>query len=149
MRNLRLALFVVLVVGTGFATGFFNRPGGWYAALAKPWFNPPGWVFAPVWSIVYLLVAVAGWRTWERDRNSMAMTLWWGQMALNFLWSPIFFTAHWPSAALAVILMLLAAVLRFIARQWSDDRISAGLFIPYAAWVGFASVLNFEIVRLN
>jgi tryptophan-rich sensory protein len=149
MRNLRLALFVVLVVGSGFATGFFNRPGGWYGALAKPWFNPPGSIFAPIWSIVYLLVAVAGWRTWERDRNSMAMTLWWAQMALNFLWSPIFFTAHWPDVALAVILMLLAAILAFIARQWPDDRISAALFIPYAAWVGFASVLNFEIVRLN
>ena len=149
MRNLRLALFVVLVVGSGFATGFFNRPGVWYGALAKPWFNPPGSIFAPIWSIVYLLVAVAGWRTWERDRNSMAMTLWWAQMALNFLWSPIFFTAHWPDVALAVILMLLAAILAFIARQWSDDRISAALFIPYAAWVGFASVLNFEIVRLN
>ena len=70
-------------------------------------------------------------------------------MALNFLWSPIFFTAHWPAAALAVILMLLAAILAFIARQWSDDRTSAALFIPYAAWVGFASILNFEIVRLN
>ena len=149
MRNLRLALFVVLVVGTGFATGFFNRPGGWYGALAKPWFNPPGSIFAPIWSIVYLLVAVAGWRTWERDRNSMAMTLWWAQMALNFLWSPIFFTAHRPAVALAVISMLLVAILAFIARQWSTDRMSAALFIPYAAWVGFASVLNFEIARLN
>ena len=79
----------------------------------------------------------------------MAMTLWWAQMALNFLWSPIFFTAHRPGVALAVILMLLVTILTFIARQWSSDRISAALFIPYAAWVGFASVLNFEIVRLN
>ena len=63
MRNLRLALFVVLVVGAGFATGFLNPAGSWYAALAKPWFNPPNRLFAPVWSIVYLLVAVAGWRT--------------------------------------------------------------------------------------
>jgi benzodiazapine receptor len=149
MRNLRLALFVVLVVGAGFAAGLLNPPGGWYAALAKPWFNPPNPVFAPVWSIIYLLVAVAGWRSWERDRNSTAMTLWWTQMALNLLWSPIFFTAHRPGVALAVILMLLAAILAFVARQWSDDRIAAALFIPYAAWVGFASVLNFEIVRLN
>ena len=149
MRNLRLALFVVLVVGAGFATGFLNPAGSWYAALAKPWFNPPNRIFAPVWSIVYLLVAIAGWRTWERDRNAMAMTLWWAQMALNLLWSPVFFTAHWPAVALAVILMLLLAILAFIARQWSDDRISAALFIPYAAWVGCASVLNFEIVRLN
>jgi tryptophan-rich sensory protein len=149
MRILRLALFVVLVVGAGFATGFFNRPEGWYAALAKPWFNPPNWIFAPVWSIAYLLVAIAGWRTWERDRNSGAMTMWWAQMALNLLWSPIFFTAHRPGIALAVILMLFASILAFIARQWSDDRMAAGLFLPYAAWVAFASALNFEIVRLN
>jgi benzodiazapine receptor len=94
-------------------------------------------------------VAVVGWRTWERDRNSVAMSLWWAQMGLNLMWSPIFFTAHWPAAALAVILMLLAVILAFIAKQWSADRISAALFVPYAAWVGFASVLNFEIVRLN
>jgi benzodiazapine receptor len=149
MRNLRLAIFVVLVGGAGFAAGLLNPPGGWYAALAKPWFNPPNPVFAPVWSIIYLLVAVAGWRSWERDRNSTAMMLWWTQMALNLLWSPIFFTAHRPGVALAVILMLLAAILAFVARQWSDDRIAAALFIPYAAWVGFASALNFEIVRLN
>ena len=149
MRNLRPAIFVVLVVGAGFATGLLNPSGGWYAALAKPWFNPPNWIFAPVWSIVYLLVAVAGWRNWERDRNSVAMSLWWAQMGLNLMWSPIFFTAHWPAAALAVILMLLAVILAFIAKQWSADRISAALFVPYAAWVGFASVLNFAIVRLN
>ena len=149
MRNSRLALFVVFVLGAGFATGFLNPPGDWYAALAKPWFNPPNWVFAPVWSVVYLLVAVAGWRTWEGGRNSMAMTLWWIQMALNLLWSPVFFTAHRPGVALAVILMLLVTILAFIARQRSRDRIAAALFIPYAAWVGFASILNFEIVRLN
>jgi tryptophan-rich sensory protein len=145
----RLALFVVLVLGGGFAIGQMNPPGSWYAALAKPWFNPPNWVFAPVWSLVYLLVAIVGWRTWEAPTNRVSRALWWAQMALNFLWSPIFFTAHWSGVALAVILMLLAAILAFIARQWSDDRISAALFIPYAAWVGFASVLNFEIVRLN
>lgn len=149
MRNLRLALFIVFIVGTGFAIGLLNPPGSWYAALTKPWFNPPNWVFAPVWSVIYLLVAIAGWRTFERDRNSTAMMLWWVQMALNFLWSPIFFTAHRPDVAFAVILSLLAAILAFIARQRSEDRVSAALFLPYAAWVGFASMLNFEIFRLN
>lgn len=145
----RLALFVALVLGAGFAIGLLNPPGGWYAALAKPWFNPPNWVFAPVWSVVYLLVAIAGWRTWETGRGGMAMALWWAQMALNFLWSPIFFTAHLPEVALAVILVLLLSIFAFISRQWSDDRISAALFVPYAGWVAFASILNFEIVRLN
>jgi tryptophan-rich sensory protein len=149
MRNLRLALFVVCIVGTGFTIGLLNPPGSWYAALTKPWFNPPNWVFAPVWSVIYLLVAIAGWRTFERDRNSTAMMLWWVQMALNFLWSPIFFTAHRPDVAFAVILSLLAAILAFIARQRSEDRVSAALFLPYAAWVSFASMLNFEIFRLN
>jgi benzodiazapine receptor len=149
MRTLRLALFVVLVVGTGFAIGLLNPPGTWYAALAKPRFNPPNWVFAPVWSLIYLTVAIAGWRTFERDRHSRAMTLWWTQMSFNFLWSPIFFTAHRPTVALLVILMLLVAILAFIVMQWSEDRIAAALFVPYAIWVGFASVLNFAIVRLN
>ena len=145
----RLALFIVLVLGGGFAIGLMNPPGSWYAALAKPWFNPPNWVFGPVWSIVYLLVAIVGWRTWEARANRMSMTLWCTQMALNFLWSPVFFTAQRPLVALALILILLCSIVVFIARQWSIDRTSGALFIPYAAWVVFASILNFEIVRLN
>jgi tryptophan-rich sensory protein len=117
--------------------------------LAKPSFNPPNWIFGPVWSIIYVLVAIAGWRTWRADRSGVAMALWWVQMALNFLWSPTFFTAHRPDIALAVILMLFAAILGFIGKQWSNDRAGAMLFVPYAAWVAFASILNFEIVRLN
>lgn len=144
-----LLLFIALVLGTGIAIGVLNPPGAWYAALAKPSFNPPNWVFGPVWSIIYVLVAIAGWRTWRADRRGVAMALWWLQMALNLLWSPTFFTAHRPDIALAVILMLLAAILGFIARQWSYDRMAAMLFVPYAAWVAFASILNFEIVRLN
>ena len=145
----RLALFVVLVLGGGFAIGLMNPPGSWYAALAKPWFNPPNWVFAPIWSIVYLLVAIVGWRTWEARTNGMSRALWCAQMALNFLWSPVFFTAQRPLVALAIILLLLCLIVVFIARQWSIDRTSGALFIPYAAWVAFASILNFEIVRLN
>jgi tryptophan-rich sensory protein len=145
----RLALFIVLVLGGGFAIGLMNPPGSWYAALSKPWFNPPNWVFGPVWSIVYLLVAIAGWRTWEGRANRMSMTLWCAQMALNFLWSPVFFTAQRPLVALALILILLCTIVVFIARQWSIDKISGALFIPYAAWVAFASILNFEIVRIN
>ena len=99
--------------------------------------------------MVYLLVAIAGWRTWEAESNRLSIALWWTQMALNFIWSPVFFTAPRPLAALATILMLLVSILAFVAKQWSDDRISAALFIRYAAWVSFASILNFEIVRLN
>ena len=145
----RLALFIVLVLGGGFAIGLMNPPGSWYAALAKPWFNPPNWVFGPVWSIVYLLVAIVGWRTWEACTDRTPMALWWVQMALNFLWSPVFFTAQRPLLALALILILLCSIIVFITRQWSIDKTSGALFVPYAGWVAFASILNFEIVRLN
>ena len=145
----RLALFVVLVLGGGFASGLMNPPGNWYAELAKPWFNPPNWVFAPIWSIIYSLVAIVGWRTWKARTNRMSMPLWCAQMALNFLWSPVFFAAQRPLMALALILVLFCSIVLFIVRQWSIDRISGALFVPYAGWVAFASILNFEIVRLN
>ena len=62
-----LAVFVALVVGTGFTIGYLNVPGGWYAGLNKPWFNPANWIFAPVWAVIYVLIAIAGWRTWKFD----------------------------------------------------------------------------------
>jgi translocator protein len=146
---MRLAVFVVLVVGSGFTIGYLNVPGLWYAGLDKPWFNPPNWVFAPVWAVIYVLIAIVGSRTWELDRRGMAMRLWLIQMALNFLWSPIFFSAHWPGAALAIIMSLFVVIVMFIAQQWNSDRVASVLFLPYAAWIGFASVLNLAIVSLN
>ena len=144
-----LAVFVVLVVGAGFAIGYLNVPGGWYAGLNKPWFNPANWIFAPVWAVIYVLIAIAGWQTWKFDSRGTAMRLWFVQMALNFLWPPTFFSLHWPSVALAVILSLFAVILTFIVLQWKRDRISSVVFFPYAAWIGFASMLNLAIVSLN
>ena len=146
---IRLAVFVVLVVGPGFTIGYLNVPDGWYAELNKPWFNPANWIFAPVWAVIYVLIAIAGWRTWDIDLHGLAMRLWFVQMALNFLWPPTFFSLHWPAGALAIILSLLAAILAFIARQWEADRISSVVFLPYAAWIVFASLLNLAIVSLN
>ena len=146
---MRLAGFIVLVVGAGFTIGYLNVPGGWYAGLNKPWFNPSNWIFAPVWAVIYVLIAIAGWRTWDFDRHGTAMRLWLLQMALNFLWPPTFFSVHLPGAALAIILSLFAAILAFIVHQWNSDRISSVLFLPYATWIGFASMLNLAIVSLN
>ncbi|MGE3064911.1 MAG: TspO/MBR family protein [Hyphomicrobiaceae bacterium] len=148
-RGLSLVGFLVLVVGGGLAIGYLTAPGDWYAGLAKPSFNPPGWLFAPVWTVLYILVAIAGWRTFERDRRGWAMRLWWVQLVLNFAWSPTFFAAHMIGAALAVILLLLAAILAFIVTAWRLDRVAAWLFAPYAAWVAFASLLNGSIWMLN
>ena len=144
-----LILLLVLAVGGGLAIGFLTAPGEWYAGLAKPAFNPPNWIFAPVWTVLYVLIAVAGWRIFKRDRRGRPMTLWWGQLALNFLWSPVFFAAHDIRLAFIVILLLLAAIVAFIGLAWPQDRVAAWLFAAYAAWVSFAAVLNGTILLLN
>lgn len=147
--RLALILFLALVVGGGLAIGIVTRPGAWYAALAKPVFNPPNWLFGPVWTVLYGLIAVAGWRVWRRAPKGPAMRLWAAQLALNFLWSPVFFGAQAVGAALVVVVLLLATVLAFIAVAWREDRLAAALFVPYALWVGFASLLNGAIYLLN
>jgi len=147
--RLSLPLFLLLVLGGGIFIGASNPPGAWYAALTKPPFNPPNWVFGPAWTVLYILIAIAGWRTWRRDRSGTPMKLWWAQLAFNFLWSPVFFSAHRIDLALVVALGMLASILAFIVASWRQDRIAAWLFAPYAAWVAFASVLNASILALN
>ena len=150
MKNgFSLAAFLALVVGGGLVIGFLTAPGEWYAQLAKPGFNPPGWIFGPAWTALYILIAIAGWRVWQRDRAGWPMKLWWAQLALNFLWTPVFFSAHQIGLALGVILVLLASILSFIAMSWRQDRAASWLFVPYAAWVAFASILNGSIAALN
>lgn len=148
-RWLSLIGFLVLTIGGGLAIGIVTAPGEWYAALAKPAFNPPNWIFAPVWTVLYVLIAVAGWRAAGDGRNGWSMRLWWAQLGFNFGWSPIFFSAHQIGAALVIILLLLASILAFIALSWRQDRVAAWLFVPYAAWVAFAAALNASIWHLN
>ena len=147
-RIFSLILFLVIVIGGGLAIGYLTAPGEWYAGLVKPSFNPPNRIFGPVWTVLYVLIALAGWRTFERDRRGWPMRLWWAQLALNFLWPLVFFAAHRIGLALVVILLMLAAILAFIAASWRQDRLAAWLFVPYAAWVAFASVLNASFVGL-
>jgi tryptophan-rich sensory protein len=147
MRRLWIhAAFIVGVLGLGLVIGSVTRPDGWYAALVKPPFNPPNWVFAPVWSLLYVMIAVAGARTFERGGG---FRLWLGQMTLNFIWTPIFFVMHRPGVALVIVLAMLATIMAFIVTRWNADRVSALLFVPYAVWVAFASLLNASIVILN
>jgi tryptophan-rich sensory protein len=145
-RALIHLIFLAVVIGGGLAIGAVTRPDGWYAALAKPSFNPPNWVFAPVWTLLYVMIAVAGARTYER---ASGFALWVAQLALNFAWTPAFFLLHRPVLALVIIAALLAVILTFIKKRWTADRVSALLFVPYAAWVAFAMLLNASIVVLN
>lgn len=149
LRFVPLLLFLVLVVGGGLLIGVGNMPGQWYEGLAKPPFNPPDWLFAPVWTVLYVAIAVAGWRIWRRRETGGAMTAWWVQLGLNFLWTPVFFTLHAVGWALVVILALLAAIVVFIVLAWGRDRPAALLFLPYLAWVAFATLLTASIWWLN
>ncbi|MCX8570886.1 TspO/MBR family protein [Aminobacter sp. MET-1] len=148
-RAFSLILFVLAVVLIGMLIGYATLPGEWYASLNKPSFTPPNWIFAPVWTVLYISIAIAGWRCWVRDRNSTAMKLWFVQMSLNFLWSPVFFGAQQPGMALVVVIAALAAVLTFIAAAWNSDRLAAVLFLPYAAWTAFATALTAGVVFMN
>jgi benzodiazapine receptor len=114
-KAVSLAAFIALVAGGGLLIGFLTAPGEWYAQLAKPSFNPPNWLFAPVWIVLYILIAITGWVTWRRDPNGLPMRIWWGQLVANFLWSPVFFWAHLIGTAFLIILGLLVLILAFIA----------------------------------
>jgi tryptophan-rich sensory protein len=148
-RYLPLVLFVLLVAGGGSLIGANNIPGEWYENLNKPAFNPPNWIFGPVWTVLYVMIGIAGWRIWRMRRTGGAMTAWWVQLGLNFLWSPVFFTLQNIGLALVIIVGMLASIITFIVLAWRQDRAAALLFIPYLAWVAFATLLNASIFYLN
>lgn len=146
--TIRIA-FMTLVMGGGILIGTLTAPGAWYAALNKPVFNPPNWIFAPVWTTLYVLIAMAGWRQFEARDHGSLLSLWWAQLILNFLWSPAFFVLQLPWLALVVIAALWGVIALFIRGTWTWDRLSAVAFIPYLAWVTFATLLNVSIAVLN
>jgi translocator protein len=148
-KYLSLLFFLVLVLGAGLLIGYATLPGEWYASLAKPPFNPPNWIFGPVWSLLYVMIAIVGWRTSRQDPTGPAMKAWVAQLFLNFLWSPTFFGAKLMAPALVIIVMLLAGIIVFIVRVWNRDPVSGWLFVPYAAWVAFATLLNASLLWLN
>ncbi|MEF8792819.1 TspO/MBR family protein [Thiohalorhabdus sp.] len=126
--------------------------GTWYPELAKPWFTPPEEVFGPVWTALFLLMAVAAWRIWRGPpaRGRLAALNWFGvQLVLNPLWSVVFFGLRAPGWALVAIMLLLAAIVGTVRRFWGLDRWAGAALIPYLAWVAFAASLNGGIWWLN
>lgn len=125
---------------------------GWYATINKPSWNPPDWVFGPVWTVLYLMMAVAAWLVWRRssfrmDRIPLAVFA--VQLALNSLWSVLFFGMQQPGLAAAEILLLVAMILATVVVFWRRSPVAGSLLLPYLIWVSFASVLNLSIWQLN
>lgn len=144
-----LAVFLVLTMGSATLIGAATTPGDWYEALQKPAFTPPDWLFGPVWTLLYACVAIAGWLTWVRAYKSLAMQVWFAQLAVNFMWSPAFFSMQRPGLALAIIAAMIALTVLFIRLVWRPDRLSAMLMLPYCAWICFAAIVNFSIWQMN
>jgi tryptophan-rich sensory protein len=161
-----LALFIAINVAISALGGWATAAsvGTWYPTLAKPAFNPPNWIFAPVWSALYLMIAIAGWRVWRRGDGEasggveasgamrevrLALIVYAVQIALNLSWSFVFFGARLIGPALAVIAALLAAIIANAFLFWRIDRAAGALLVPYAAWVAFATLLNAALWRLN
>jgi len=144
-----LALFLVLVTGVGALIGTLSAPDAWYRGLVKPPLNPPDWLFGVVWPLLYVFIAIAGWLTWMRDANSTAMKLWGAQMLLNWAWTPVWFGAHQPWPAFAILVVMWLCTLGFILAVRRQDSVAAWLFVPYLAWLSFAGYLNLSIALLN
>jgi translocator protein len=143
------AVFAISAIGASFTA---PKTPGWYAGLNKPWFNPPSWVFGPVWTILYVLMAVAAWRVWLAPQSAerrAALVLFAVQIALNAIWSPVFFGLESPRIGLAVILALLIALAATVWRYFAVDRAAGWMMVPYLAWVAFAALLNGAISVLN
>ena len=148
---LALVAWLALVFAAAAMGGFF-LPGDWYAGLQKPAWNPPNWIFGPVWTALYMIMAVAAWLVWKRGGfagQRVALSLFLIQLLFNALWSPLFFGLRHPALAFVDILLLWLALLGTVITFWKALPLAGALLVPYLAWVTFASALNFALWRLN
>lgn len=150
-RILSLVFWVGLSLAAGLA-GSRWMPGEWYAELAKPAWNPPNWIFAPVWTILYILMGVSAWMVWLRAgwaKGRMALGVFILQLGLNALWSYLFFGAHLMGWALVEIVILWLVILATAVLFARHAVTAAALLVPYLLWVAFATVLNATLWTLN
>lgn len=139
-----LAVFLLLCAAIAASATMFP-PDDWYRSLNRPPLTPPGWLFGPVWTFLYIMIAVAGWLVWEsRDSGrKSALAVYGVQLLLNFGWSAIFFGLHLPGLAMLEIVCLWASIVATIAMFRPHSRTAARLLVPYLLWVSFATYLNF------
>lgn len=148
-KFLKLTAAIVICEGAGIIGSVFtiNSVNSWYSELNKPFFNPPSWLFGPVWIILYLLMGISLYLAWGKKKVDLKW--FWVQLLLNSLWSIIFFGLKNPLFAFVEIILLWGAIFMTISRFWRSKRASAYLLIPYLLWVTFAAFLNLSIVLLN
>lgn len=142
------AIFLAACFAAG-ATGGLFPPGRWYEGLNKPSWTPPNWLFPVAWTTLYLCMAAAGARVAVADENGIAMALWALQIALNGLWTPVFFGLRRLRLGLVVLAGLWLSVAASVGALWLVDWIAGLLFVPYLAWVSVAGALNLAVIRLN
>ena len=146
--------YLSLLVFIGFVccaaiTGAMFPTGDWYEALNRPWWTPPNWLFPIAWTVLYLMIAVAGWRVWKADGVGAALVIWAIGLALNAAWSWLMFGEHKIGWALADLTAMWISIVAFIWLAWPIDRTAAYLYLPYLVWVSYAGALNFYIWRAN
>lgn len=144
--TLSVFLGLVLLAAT---TGSIFKPGVWYAALDKPAWTPPNWMFPIVWAVLYIMIAVAGWYVWEAIKFGLLMWLWVAQLVLNTLWSYLFFGRNNMGLAFLDIVLLMGVIIGFIMLAIVIVPTAGFLFMPYLAWVMLAAALNFSIWQRN
>ncbi|MDP2668220.1 MAG: TspO/MBR family protein [bacterium] len=155
MKNFWKLIFSVGVsLGAGVAGSFFTASAvqsGWYLELVKPALNPPAWVFGPVWTTLYVLMGISLWLIWKSDAKEKSKAIWLFsiQLALNAIWSPIFFGVQSVGNALAIIVLLWVGIVLTILIFKKISKPAAWLLLPYILWVSFALYLNYAIWMLN
>jgi len=154
-KALKLIISILICQGAGVVGSLFTSPAisTWYATIQKPSFNPPNWIFAPVWTLLFLLMGISLYLMWEKGlENKKAKTAFFifgVQLILNILWSILFFGLQSPLYAFIEIIILWLAILLTIISFYKISKPAAYLLLPYIIWVSFASVLNFSILILN
>lgn len=154
-KFVRLFIAIVICNLAGFIGSFFTvtSEGSWYSAIQKPAFNPPNWVFGPVWTILFILMGVSLYLIWNeglKKKKVKTPLIFFGiQLVLNILWSAFFFGMQRPLFAFIEIIVLWVFILLTITSFFKVSKTAAYLLIPYIIWVSFAAVLNFSIFLLN
>ena len=141
-----LITFLASGIG-GFTTANFKEP--WYSQIILPSFNPPSWVFGPVWTTLYILMSIAIWRIWIKYNDNKILNLYFFHLFFNMIWSIIFFGFHQIGLALLDLFIILIFIVLLMKIYYSKDKISFSLMVPYFLWSSYALVLNFNIFILN